>query len=137
MIHKTTNIFSRELSAYFDERFSEFGLATSYIELMLLVRGFDGEATQKVLAEKMNLAPSTITRFMSKLIKIGLVKKTRKGREVAITLSSKGKKEAEKMEQVYKKAESDLRQKLGGQFVETTEKLLEHGLIELIKQRKD
>ena len=104
---------------------------------MLLVRAFDGDATQKVLAEKMNLAPSTITRFMSKLIKNGLVKKTREGREVVITLSAKGKKEADKMEQVYKKAESDLRQKLGGQFVETTEKLLEHGLTELIKERKD
>jgi len=137
MIHKTTNVFSRELSAYFDERCSEFGLATSYIELMLLVRAFDGDATQKVLAEKMNLAPSTITRFMSKLIKNGLVKKTREGREVVITLSAKGKKEAEKMDRVYKKAESDLRQKLGGQFVETTEKLLEHGLTELIKERKD
>lgn len=130
-IHNTLNTFSREISTFFDDHFKEFGLATSYIELILMVKKSEGSCTQKEIAEKMNLDPSTITRFISKLQKKELVEKKRTGRQVSITLTKDGEKLAKKVEKAYRKAESELEKKLGEQFLDTTEKLLLHGINEL------
>jgi len=132
-IHNTLNTFSREISTFFDDHFKEFGLATSYIELILLVKNSSEDCTQKEIAQKMNLDPSTITRFITKLQKKELVEKNRSGRLVTIRLTVTGEKLSMKVEKAYKKAESELEEKLGKQFLDTTEKLLKHGISELGK----
>ncbi|MEX0661637.1 MAG: MarR family transcriptional regulator [Balneolaceae bacterium] len=130
-IHNTLNTFSREISTFFDDHFKEFGLATSYVELILLVKKSGDNCTQKEIAQKMNLDPSTITRFITKLQKKGLVEKSRNGRLVSIQLTTKGEKLSVKAEKAYKKAEDELEEKLGKPFLDTTEKLLKHGVSEL------
>ena len=132
-IHNTLNTFSREVSTFFDDHFKEFGLATSYIELILLVKNSGEDCTQKEIAEKMNLDPSTITRFITKLQKKELVEKKRSGRLVSIRLTAKGEKLALNAEKTYKKAESELERRLGSQYLDTTEKLLKYGISELEK----
>ncbi len=134
-MHAITNSFSREISAHFDAYFKHFNLATSYIELIILVHK-EGEVTQKALAENMNLAPSTITRFVQKLVKMDLLEKSKNGRIALLQLTPKAEKLAAELTITYNKAVEDLEAKLGEKFVHTTEQLLQHGL-NVLAQKKD
>ncbi|CAN5142784.1 hypothetical protein BH23BAC3_BH23BAC3_22800 [soil metagenome] len=124
--HSKTNTFSRNLTAFFDARLEQFGLATSYVELMILLKRSD-DFSQKELAQYLSLAPSTITRFIDKLEKQGYVKKVRKGREAYTGLTENGRKVSEEMESVYKSAVEDLKEIVGEKFVITVGKLLDFG----------
>ena len=125
-MHAITNSLSREISAFYDTYFKEDKLATSYVELLLLIEDYD-KISQKVIATKMNLAPSTITRFLNKLIKKGVVSKKMDGRISYVELSEQGKKEVPKLRNKYEQAEDDLKEILGSKFVDTTKQLLMHG----------
>lgn len=125
-MHAITNSFSREITSHFDTYFKRHKLATSYVELILLVYN-KTEITQKSLAEEMNLAPSTITRFVQKLVKKDLLKKSKTGRIASIQLTLKAEKLAQELTISYNKAVADLEEKLGEKFVHTTEQLLQHG----------
>ncbi|MFO7844999.1 MAG: MarR family transcriptional regulator [Balneolaceae bacterium] len=128
--HSTVNSFSRNLTTFFDDQLEDFGLATSYVELMILMKEND-KISQKEVAEELSLAPSTITRFVDKLQKKGLVEKTRSGREVSILLTADGLDAADAMHEAYLAAVENLRQLVGDKYMETTEKLLDYGSSEL------
>lgn len=125
-MHIEANRFSREISAFYDAYFKEDKLATSYIELILIVDEV-GSTTQKGIAEKLSLAPSTITRFINKLEKGGLVLKEMDGRSAKVTLTKKGKSSAAHYRSKIAQAEADLMELLGEKFVDTTRQLLDHG----------
>ncbi len=125
-MHSEANLFSRKISRHFDSYFKEYSLATSYVELILIL--FREETlSQNDLADEMNLAPSTITRFVNKLNKKGVVEKTKEGRTAVITLSGKGKELAVQLEKQHQKAVADLEETLGEKYVHTTKQLLQHG----------
>lgn len=124
--HQLINTFSREVSSFYDEKFKVTGLATSYAELLILVKESEN-ISQKQIAISMNLAPSTITRFIAKLGKKGLIRKERRGKEIFIELPEKGKKLTGELEQIYNQAEEELQEILGSKFIETTGKLFEFG----------
>jgi len=125
-MHAETNSISREITKFYDEYFKKEKLATSYIELLLMIDDYE-KISQKGLAEKMNLAPSTITRFISKLEKRGWVSKMMDGRLSYIALSEKGMKNVPELRIKYEQAEKDLKELLGSKFVDTTKQLLAHG----------
>lgn len=132
-MHSQLNSFSREISRYYDSYFEEFGLATSYIELLLLVES-EGGLSQKDLSDKMNLAPSTITRFIRKLQKEEYVKKSRDGRLAKIIISDGAKNRLKKMNVLYDQAGKDLKKMLGKKYVDTTSRLLSHGVDQFREQ---
>lgn len=125
-MHTEANRFSREISAFYDAYFEKDKLATSYIELILIVEEA-GSTTQKGIAEKLSLAPSTITRFIDKLEKRGFVVKEMDGRSAMITLTKEGASKALNFRRKYDRAEADLMELLGDKFVDTTRQLLDHG----------
>lgn len=125
-MHSQLNSFSREVSKHYDSYFKEFGLATSYVELLLLVYN-EGGLSQKKLAERMNLAPSTITRFIRKLEKGGFIEKKKNGRLIKITIPAEATEIMKRMHNLYEKAGSDLKERLGDKYVNTTSRLLKHG----------
>lgn len=125
--HHSINTLSRSITAFFDKHFEESGLATSYVELLVLIRENDS-LSQKDIALAMDLAPSTITRFISKLEEMNLVEKHRDAREVVVKLTEKGDNLAKNLQKKYKQAEKELRQILGDKYLETTGKLLDHGV---------
>ena len=126
-MHATINSFSREISSFFDNHFKDEDLATSYIELLIILLD-DDALPQQEIAELMNLAPSTITRFVKKLEKRGLVKKKKDEGKVKVLLSDEGVKAAKRYRKSYRSAVKSLERVLGNKFVETTEQLLEHGI---------
>ena len=125
-MHSAANSFGREISRHFDSYFAEYDLATSYIELLLILFEKE-ELSQNDLADDMNLAPSTITRFINKLVKKGLVQKKKEGRTAVITLSKKGKSLAPVLKGKFETAIQGLEEVLGEKYVHTTKELLLHG----------
>lgn len=125
-MHAITNSISREITGFYDAYFKEDKLATSYIELLLLIEDYE-KISQKVIAKKMNLAPSTITRFINKLVKQGLISRRMDGRISYIALSDEGLKQVPGLRAKYEQAESDLKEILGSKYVDTTKQLLAHG----------
>lgn len=125
-MHLASNSFSREISRHFDSYFDEYDLATSYVELLLILYEKD-ELSQNDLADEMKLAPSTITRFVNKLVKKGLVQKKKVGRTAVITLSKKGGDQLPALKKRFDDAVNDLKAILSDKYVHTTKELLLHG----------
>lgn len=135
-MHSAANSFSREISRHFDSYFEEYDLATSYVELMLILHNNE-ELSQNDLAEEMNLAPSTITRFINKLVKRSLVQKKKSGRTAVINLSKKGQALVPKLKDSFDRAMADLQNILSEKYVHTTKGLLLHGTRLLKVQGKE
>lgn len=131
-MYSEANSFSREVSRHFDSYFEEDGITTSYVELLVLIDE-QKNLSQKFIADKMKLAPSTITRFVHKLEKLGFVKKTKDGKLVTLSVSKGKQKTVEKLKVKYKKAHTDLVDILEENYVETTKKLLNYGFEQLNK----
>lgn len=128
--HNSVNSFSRTLTSFFDERLSMFNLATSYIELMILMREHES-VSQKEIADLLSLAPSTITRFVAKLRKAGYITKKRSGRNMTIELTEEGRQISSEMEREYQEAVRVIRELVGEKYLDTVGKLLEYGSSEL------
>lgn len=133
-MHFIVNSFAREVGKIFDDHIKPLGLATSYAELLILLSDSDGMQQQEI-ADEMNLAPSTITRFIAKLEKEKLVKKRKKTGRSDVILTEKGAQKTDQVQKVYKNAVQELKELLGEKFVETTEQLLKHGTDQL-KERE-
>lgn len=125
-MHAAASSFSREVSSHFDSYFEEYDLATSYVELLLILYEGD-ELSQNDLADRLKLAPSTITRFVNKLVKKELVLKKKVGRTAVITLSGKGEDQLPILKDRFDEAVSDLESILSDKYVHTTKELLLHG----------
>lgn len=125
-MHSASNLFSREVTRHFDSYFEEYDLATSYVELLLILNT-KSELSQNDLADEMKLAPSTITRFVNKLVKKGLVEKRKVGRTAVISLSKKGKNQLPALKTSFDSAIDDLENILSKKYVHTTKELLMHG----------
>lgn len=130
--HSSVNSFSRTLSAFFDDRLSRFNLATSYIELMILMRK-NGGVSQKDIASQLSLAPSTVTRFVEKLKNQGYLTKQRDGRNMTIELTDNGRRVSAEMEREYESIVQDIRDLMGEKYLETVGKLLDFGSSEIAK----
>jgi len=128
--HNSVNSFSRTLTSFFDERLSRFNLATSYVELMILMREHE-TVSQKEIADLLSLAPSTITRFVDKLRKAGYITKKRSGRNMTIELTEEGRLISSDMEREYQEAVKTIRDLIGEKYLDTVGKLLEYGSSEL------
>lgn len=125
-MHSAANTFSREITRYFDSYFKEYDLATSYVELLLILLEKE-ESSQNDIADDMNLAPSTITRFVNKLVEKGLLQKKKDGRTAVIELSKKGRSLVPELKRSFNNAVADLESILGEKYVYTTKELLLHG----------
>ena len=131
-MHSAANHFSREISRFFDAYFEDHQLATSYIQLLRLIDEH-GSVTQKDIAEQMNLAPSTITRFIGKLDKLNLVQKSRSGKEMTVQINESEQSGVNHLIALLNQAELDLEKMLGKKYIETTSALLEYGAKEIQK----
>lgn len=130
--HSSVNSFSRTLTSFFDDRLSRFDLATSYVELMILMKKSE-EVSQKDLADQLSLAPSTVTRFVEKLKNHGYLTKKRDGRNMTIELTEAGRKASAEMEREYESIVQEISDMMGDKYLETIGKLLDFGSQEISK----
>ncbi|MCD9020296.1 MarR family winged helix-turn-helix transcriptional regulator [Cohnella silvisoli] len=85
----TANRLSRSITRIAEEQFASTGLSPMYGYLILLVNGIPG-ITQKELAEKLYVTPSTLTRFIDKLEAKQLVERKVQGKTVLVYPTVKG-----------------------------------------------
>ncbi|NBD23842.1 MarR family winged helix-turn-helix transcriptional regulator [Paenibacillus glycinis] len=83
------NRLSRAVTRMAEEQFARTGLSPMYGYLILIVNGSPG-ITQKLLAEKLYITPSTLTRFIDKLETKGLVERKVSGKTVLVYPTDKG-----------------------------------------------
>jgi DNA-binding MarR family transcriptional regulator len=86
----TVNRLSRAVTKIAEEEFAPTGLSPMYGYLIRLVNSAPG-ISQKELAEKLYVTPSTLTRFIDKLEGKQLVERKVQGKTVLIYLTEKGK----------------------------------------------
>lgn len=134
-MHFTVNSFAREVGKIFDDHLKSLDIAPSYAELLMLLSERDGMQQQEI-ADEMNLAPSTITRFIAKLQKEKLVKKRKKTGRSDVVLTEMGAQKTRQIKEEYARAVDEMKELLGEKFVATTEQLLKHGADQL-KQREE
>ncbi len=85
----TANSLARDITRMGEEEFAGIGMTPSYAFLLTLAIESPG-ISQKEISEGMNLAPSTVSRFIDALIKRDLLTKTIQGRTTYIHPTEKG-----------------------------------------------
>lgn len=88
-LYFTANSLSRVITRMAAEEFAVTGLSPSYAFLLMLAEREPG-IVQKDLADALNLAPSTITRFINKLERQGLLERRTEGRSVHVYPTERG-----------------------------------------------
>jgi len=85
----TANSLARDISRMGEEEFAGIGMTPSYAFLLLLAINSPG-ISQKEISAGMNMAPSTVSRFIDSLVKRGLLKKEVQGRTTSIYPTERG-----------------------------------------------
>jgi len=85
----TANSLARVMTRMGEEEFAGVGMTPSYAFLLTLAIDSPG-ISQKELAEILNMAPSTVSRFVDALVQRGLVRKEGQGRNTYIHPTEKG-----------------------------------------------
>ena len=88
-LHFTANSLSRAIGKMAEEEFRVTGVSPSHAFLMMLVNAKPG-ITQTELADELNLAPSTVTRFIDKLAHNGYLERRTAGKSSKIYPTDKG-----------------------------------------------
>ena len=87
----TSNRLSNILRKKAEEAFKDLGIGVPYVYMLVVVNQYDG-ITQSELAEKLDIAPSTCTRFVERLVKEGILRKEFEWKTAHIFLTEEGKK---------------------------------------------
>jgi len=82
-LYFTANSLSRVITRMAEKEFRKTGLSPSHAFLMMLVMDDPGIG-QKSLCEQLNLAPSTVTRFVDALVHRGYLTRQSEGKTVNI-----------------------------------------------------
>lgn len=85
----TANQLARSITKLADNEFRITGLSPTYAFLMIAVNDQPG-ISQKELGEILHIAPSTITRFIEKLLNKNLVYTKQRGRQSLIYPTDRG-----------------------------------------------
>lgn len=89
-LYFTANSLARNITKIADECFKTTGLSPSHAFLMMLVNDYPGIGP-KQLGDHLNLAPSTVTRFVDTLIFKGFLVKKSQGKNTLIDITEQGK----------------------------------------------
>ncbi|THB80225.1 MAG: MarR family transcriptional regulator [Desulfobacteraceae bacterium] len=88
-LYFTANSLSRVITKMAEQEFMGTGLSPSHAFLIMLVNDHPG-ILQKELCEKLNLAPSTVTRFIDTLAYRGFLTRQTKGKSTMVFPTKEG-----------------------------------------------
>lgn len=97
----TANSLARDITRMGEEEFASIGMTPSYAFLMMLAIDSPG-IPQKEISAGMNLAASTVSRFIDTLVKRGFLQKDVQGRTTYIHPTEKGVHLNESIREVWK-----------------------------------
>ena len=97
----TANSLARDITKMGEEEFASIGMTPSYAFLMMLAIDSPG-ISQKEISTGMNMAPSTVSRFIDALVRRGLLQKDVQGRTTYIHATDKGVQLQASIQEVWK-----------------------------------
>ncbi|MGF1671917.1 MAG: MarR family winged helix-turn-helix transcriptional regulator [Balneolaceae bacterium] len=127
-IYINSNAIARLTSAAADNKIRPFGFTASYAFVIMAVERSPGIG-QKEIGSMFHLAPSTVTRFIDKLEKKGLLKRRQNGKSVSVELTQRGKKLAGEIDRSVQDIEKELSDKMGDKYMKTLNQMMQHGII--------
>lgn len=98
----TAGSLSRAMGRLADEAFRPTGLSPSHAFVLMLAAEEPGIGPGE-LAERLDLAPSTVTRFVDSLVTKGLLTRTAEGRAARLAATSAGLARLKGVEQAWKR----------------------------------
>lgn len=128
----TANRLGRAITKMAEEEFAPTGLTPMYGYLIRLVIGAPG-ISQKELAEKLSVTPSTLTRFVDKLEAKRLVERKVQGKTVLVYPTDKAKEMEETIRQASRSLKARYEAVLGVEAAQHLTKELEDSSILLEK----
>lgn len=96
----TSNRLSNIMRKVADEAFSNLEIASSHVYLVVIVNQYNG-ITQSELSQKLDIAASTSTRFVDKLVSQGILRKEYDWKTAHIYLTDKGKDVCEQIDDCF------------------------------------
>ena len=93
----TANRLANVLRRIVNDVYSETGIAAPYVYLLIVVNQYPG-ITITELSEKLDISPSTCTRFVDALVKQGILKKEQKWKTVHVDLTDYGREKTESID---------------------------------------
>jgi MarR family transcriptional regulator, organic hydroperoxide resistance regulator len=126
-IYFSSNTLARKVSKMADDLFKPYGFSSSYAFLIMEINRTGG-LSQKQVSNDFHLAPSTVTRFVDKLVKMGLVEREQQGAEMTLILTEEGVETAKRLEDDLLILKGQLTDAYGEKYLETLNKMLLHGI---------
>lgn len=111
-LYFTLNKFTRRFNAMADDIFKKTGLAPNYAFAIMQIEDNPG-ITSSELAKMLSLSPSTITRFIDKLIIKGLCRRELQGKNSYLYLTGEGKKLMESIDTSWRELYEEYVQIIG------------------------
>ena len=93
----TANRLSKVLRRIVNEEYADTGISAPHIYILIVVNQYPG-ITISELSEKMDIAPSTCTRFVNALVKQGMVKKEQEWKTVHVSLTDLGREKTKRID---------------------------------------
>lgn len=85
----TANRLANVLRRKVNDIYADTGIAAPYVYLLVVVNQYPG-ITIKELSRKLDVAPSTCTRFLDALVKQGILTKSQEWKTVHVNLTEEG-----------------------------------------------
>lgn len=117
----STNQLARHLNSIADEAFKKVDYTATQGFTIIAIGELDKHSPSEI-AEVLAMKPSTITRFLDKLVKLDLVERTYNGRNTKIDLTKKGYEALPIVKQNWKNIDSKIQEMFG---VELSSKITE------------
>lgn len=111
-LYFTANALARNITRMAERAFKDTGLSPSHAFAIMLVNDLPG-MTNTELARNLHLAPSTLTRFMDRLVYQGFVERKHKGKIVRIYPTDKARQAQADIEAAWKRLHEDYSAILG------------------------
>jgi DNA-binding MarR family transcriptional regulator len=122
-LYFTANSLARTISRMAEEEFSRLGMSTSHAFMLMLVIEKPG-ISQKDLAKYLNLAQSTVSRFVDSLVLKGFLQKKAEGKQVLVNPTKKGSDQLDSIhqawKQLYQRYSTILGQEIGDEITRKT-----------------
>lgn len=125
-----TSAFSRKLLKQADDACASVGLSSSHALILLLVHKNPG-IQPGMLAEKMYLKPSTITRLVQKLERRELVHRESEGRTTSIVCTSNGDDMINQVKEIWHNLGKEIKEELGERYVSVLSEMILNAIEEV------
>jgi MarR family transcriptional regulator, organic hydroperoxide resistance regulator len=126
-IYFASNTLARKVSKMADDLFKTYGFTSSYAFLIMAISRAEN-LSQKQISNGFHLAPSTVTRFVDKLVKMELLEREQQGAEVLLRLTEKGADITKRLEDELLVLNGELTDAFGEKYLDTLTKMLLHGV---------